>query len=444
MVSSKHCTAGAEDPPPVLTETNGSVGVITLNRPRQLNALNDALMDALGAALLAFDADEAIGAILITGGDKAFAAGADIAAMVDWTYMDVYRSDFITRNWETIRRVRKPVLAAVAGYAMGGGCELALSCDIVIAGESARFGLPEVKLLCVALLAHVIRYRVTMARTRAREAARLPVGADGLVPGAGPITLTGSDTHAALLIHGFGDTTQSLHLLAQHLHEGHGWTVRLMLLPGHGRGLVDFDTNGDKAWRTAVHDEYTALRRRHRTVVIVGLSMGGALATIEAAQHPDLPALVLLAPYLTPPASAERLAPLAGVVNLMVPYLKGGNRERSILDPAARARTLGAGVAPPLRIRDLVAVAHDARLAAAAVTAPVRLLHSTTDYRIPTSLAERHATFFTASAHCDQQWVEGGGHVITVDFCRERVFALTAEWLALHAGSPRPASSSVA
>ena len=131
---------------PILTETVGRVGVITLNRPRQLNALNDALMDALGAALLAFDADEAIGVIVVTGGPKAFAAGADIAAMVDWTYMDVYRSEFITRNWETIRRVRKPVIAAVAGFAMGGGCELALSCDIVIAAESAKFALPEIKL----------------------------------------------------------------------------------------------------------------------------------------------------------------------------------------------------------------------------------------------------------------------------------------------------------
>jgi enoyl-CoA hydratase len=131
---------------PVLAETIGRVGLITLNRPKQLNALNDALMDALGQALLAFDADDRIGAIVITGSAKAFAAGADIAAMADWTYMDVYRSDFITRNWETIRRVRKPVLAAVAGFAMGGGCELALACDIVIAAESAKFALPEVKL----------------------------------------------------------------------------------------------------------------------------------------------------------------------------------------------------------------------------------------------------------------------------------------------------------
>jgi enoyl-CoA hydratase len=130
----------------ILSRTEGRVGVITLNRPKQLNALNDALMDALGVALLAFDADPAIGAIVITGNDKVFAAGADIAVMADWTYMDVFQSDFITRNWETIRRVRKPVIAAVAGFAMGGGCELALSCDIIVAAESAQFALPEIKL----------------------------------------------------------------------------------------------------------------------------------------------------------------------------------------------------------------------------------------------------------------------------------------------------------
>lgn len=131
---------------PVLTDTRGRVGLITLNRPQQLNALNDALMDALGDALMRFDSDEAIGAIVITGNSKAFAAGADIATMADWRYMDVYQSDFITRNWETIRRVRKPVIAAVAGFAMGGGCELALACDLVVAAESAKFALPEIKL----------------------------------------------------------------------------------------------------------------------------------------------------------------------------------------------------------------------------------------------------------------------------------------------------------
>jgi len=134
----------------ILTQLHGDgerrVGVITLNRPKQLNALNDALMDELGAALLAWDADDAVGCIVITGSDKAFAAGADIAAMATKTYMDAYRGDFITRNWEAIRRVRKPVIAAVAGFALGGGCELAMMCDFIIAADTAKFGQPEIKL----------------------------------------------------------------------------------------------------------------------------------------------------------------------------------------------------------------------------------------------------------------------------------------------------------
>ena len=134
----------------ILTETHGDgerrTALIRLNRPKQLNALNDALMDQLGAALLAFDRDDGIGCIVITGNDKAFAAGADIGAMATKTYMDAYKGDFITRNWETIRQVRKPVVAAVAGFALGGGCELAMMCDIVIAADSAKFGQPEIKL----------------------------------------------------------------------------------------------------------------------------------------------------------------------------------------------------------------------------------------------------------------------------------------------------------
>jgi enoyl-CoA hydratase len=127
-------------------ETRERVGLISLHRPKALNALNDQLMDELGAALIAFDGDDAIGAIVITGSEKAFAAGADIGAMREWSYMDVFRSDYITRNWETIRRIRKPVIAAVAGFALGGGCELAMMCDIIIAADSARFGQPEIKL----------------------------------------------------------------------------------------------------------------------------------------------------------------------------------------------------------------------------------------------------------------------------------------------------------
>jgi enoyl-CoA hydratase len=130
----------------VLIETRGRVGLLTLNRPKALNALNDQLMDELGAALLNFDTNDEIGAIVITGSEKAFAAGADIGAMKEWSYMDVYHSEYITRNWETLKRIRKPVIAAVSGYALGGGCELAMMCDIVIAADNAKFGQPEIKL----------------------------------------------------------------------------------------------------------------------------------------------------------------------------------------------------------------------------------------------------------------------------------------------------------
>ena len=130
----------------ILVETRGKVGLVRLNRPKALNALNDQLMEELGHALLGFDADEQIGCIVIPGGEKAFAAGADIGAMASFTYMDVYKGDYITRNWEKIRQVRKPVIAAVAGFALGGGCELAMMCDFVIAADTAKFGQPEIKL----------------------------------------------------------------------------------------------------------------------------------------------------------------------------------------------------------------------------------------------------------------------------------------------------------
>ncbi len=129
----------------VRTEAD-KVGIITLNRPKQLNALNDQLMDELGEALKAFDADEKIGCIVLTGSEKAFAAGADIGAMAKYSFADAYKGDYITRNWEQIRQIRKPVIAAVSGYALGGGCELAMMCDFIIAADNAKFGQPEIKL----------------------------------------------------------------------------------------------------------------------------------------------------------------------------------------------------------------------------------------------------------------------------------------------------------
>ena len=130
----------------ILAETKGKVGLITLNRPKALNALNDRLTKELGEALLAFEADDAVGAMVITGNEKAFAAGADIKEMQSLSYMDAYRGDFITASWETVLRVRKPVIAAVAGFALGGGCELAMMCDFVLAADTAKFGQPEIQL----------------------------------------------------------------------------------------------------------------------------------------------------------------------------------------------------------------------------------------------------------------------------------------------------------
>jgi enoyl-CoA hydratase len=134
----------------ILTEVIGSgerrTGLIRLNRPKQLNALNDTLMNELGAALKAFDDDAGIGCIVLTGSEKAFAAGADIGTLAQYDFARAYSEDLITRNWEHLKSVRKPVVAAVAGFALGGGCEVVMMCDIVIAADNARFGQPEIKL----------------------------------------------------------------------------------------------------------------------------------------------------------------------------------------------------------------------------------------------------------------------------------------------------------
>ncbi len=130
----------------VLTQTLDKVGLIQINRPDARNALNDAVVAGINAALDTFSADDNIGCIVITGNDQAFAAGADVAYMQDFDYMDVYKSDFITRNWEHIQTVRKPVIAAVAGFALGGGCEFAMMCDMIYAADNAQFGQPEVRL----------------------------------------------------------------------------------------------------------------------------------------------------------------------------------------------------------------------------------------------------------------------------------------------------------
>ena len=156
-------------PEMILTETRDRVALIRLNRPAALNALCDQLMGELGAALLAYDADPAIGAIVITGSDRAFAAGADIKEMQDRTYPAALFDDFIGKRWETVLRVQKPVIAAVAGFALGGGCELAMMCDLILAADTAKFGQPEINLGIIPGAGGTQRFTRAVGKSKAME-----------------------------------------------------------------------------------------------------------------------------------------------------------------------------------------------------------------------------------------------------------------------------------
>jgi enoyl-CoA hydratase len=153
----------------IVSEVRGKVAVLTLNRPEKMNALNDAVANAIGAALSAAEADPNVHVIVITGNEKAFAAGADIAAMAGYAYAEVYNQNFITRNWESARTARKPIIAAVSGYALGGGCELAMMCDMIIAGDSAKFGQPEITIGTIPGMGGTQRLPRAIGKAKAME-----------------------------------------------------------------------------------------------------------------------------------------------------------------------------------------------------------------------------------------------------------------------------------
>jgi carboxylesterase len=288
----------------------------------------------------------------------------------------------------------------------------------------------------LALLAFALLWR-TRVSARAVErtvAVRLPVGADGVVLGAAAIDLrepAGEPPASAgvLLLHGFGDTPQVFSYLAADLH-ARGYAVYAPLLPGHGRTLREFAVSAAEEWLAVAGEALREMRERYGRVAAVGLSMGGALATIEAARTNRLDALVLLAPYFDAPLAVRRLARVSPLAGVLAPYLVTRS-ELSIRDPAERDKALGYGVTTPRLVRELLGIADSARAALPHVSAPTLYVQSREDNRLDPTVAER--SFAALGARVKRlEWVEGCGHIITVDYGRERVVELVAEWLAEH------------
>jgi carboxylesterase len=270
----------------------------------------------------------------------------------------------------------------------------------------------------------------TRRRVEASVAARLPLGPDGVVLGGGTIDLDGDPARGVLMLHGFGDTPQTLTHLAHRLHDV-GWTVRAPLLPGHGRTLPAFARSRAEHWVEFARREYDAMRERCGTVVIVGLSMGGALGAVTAAKMPELPALVLLAPYVSMPRRLRSIATLFWAMDLCVPYLSGRGGERSIHDPAARAESRSYGVVTGRLVFELSRVVTRARRALPRIHAPTLVVQSRHDNRIPPDAAERAFALLGAPVK-ELEWLDACGHVITVDYERDHVAHVVEEWLARH------------
>jgi carboxylesterase len=257
--------------------------------------------------------------------------------------------------------------------------------------------------------------------------ARLPPGPGGIIPGTEPMDLQpASPVGAVLLLHGFGDSPQSIASLARPLYE-RGFSVYAPLLPGHGRTLRAFNASGEAEWMAEARRALDLVRERDERVGIVGLSMGGALATLLASETDDVRALVLLAPYLEPPRSVRVAGAAAPVVGWLLPYMRGGD-PRSIYDPAAHAAALSYRAVSPRSIAQLVRLTDRARARLSEVRVPTLYVQSREDYRITTAAAER--CFEALGAHEKRlEWLSGCGHVITADYCKERVIELVTTWM---------------
>jgi carboxylesterase len=258
---------------------------------------------------------------------------------------------------------------------------------------------------------------------------RRRLGSDGIVIGGAGFTLERANAPAILLLHGAGDTPQTLRYLADYLH-GRGYHVYAPLLPGHGRSVGAFARVTADALSAAARDHYATLRASHDWVGVIGLSMGGALAVQLAAEHPDIPALGLAAPYLEMPPRIARGARLSRLWGPVVPLVTS-TEGLSILDPAERELNLAYGVFTVGALRALYETVRRAAAASPRVTSPTLVVQSREDNRISVAAAER--AFARLGANEKRlQWITGASHVITVDFGREQVFELLASWMDAH------------
>ena len=291
---------------------------------------------------------------------------------------------------------------------------------------------PVVALIVAAavIIGVAVILRVRSARLAADLASRLPTGVDGIIAGAQPITLAGSPDDAVLLLHGFGDTPRTLEYLARALADA-GYSVHAPLLPGHGRTLDAFGHTRAKEWITAARDAYAGLRAVHRSVSVMGLSMGGALGIILAADEPELPALALVAPYVSMPRRARLVARLYRAWQLVTPVFRSGG-QRSIVDPAEKARSLAYGLVTPRTLFELSRVVRRVQVSLPRIKAPTLVIHGVNDERVPREAAAREYARLGAPEK-ELVWEQEGGHVLTVDVGRERVIGLVVAWIARHA-----------
>jgi carboxylesterase len=286
--------------------------------------------------------------------------------------------------------------------------------------------------LWLAVVAVWLAIRAAIARRRERTFVATHVfGADGVLVGAESVTLAGTRRGAVLLLHGYNDSPQSLHFVAAALH-AHGWTVRVPLLPGHGRQLQDWAATGAADWERAARGELAALQGLHEEVAVGGLSMGGALAFMLAAEQPSVRAVIGFAPYLHASLSVEVLQFIAPLASFGAKYFASGGAA-SVHDPVASEEMIAYRCSTPHLAVELEKIVRITRKGLARVRQPVLVVQSLEDNRIPAASA---AASFAMIGSDDKtlHWTTGNGHVVTVDYGHEAIERVVTEWLETRLG----------